>query len=919
MSENSSEISDKSSEINSSIQNVPDNILADLFSGAETGSIADRDLSDRYEYSQTIGEGGQGVVISAEDRLLERTVAIKALKFSHDPAHEKMLEQEAKLCGRLEHPNIIPTYDLARDEADSPLFVMKQIQGQTLNEFLQAIKDEGGNSLEHHRLRLLNIFSQVLNAIDFAHSKGVLHLDIKPGNVSLGKYGEVYVIDWGFARAKGDAEVSGLSGGTLHYMSPERMDKEEYDERADIYSLGVMLYRLLTGRHPRNVSDMELKDFKKNHRSIPVIPPRKRDRSIAPQLEAIVLKAMAEKPSERYYSAHEFATDLERFMQMLPVSAYDEGIFSMLWRGLRKHKRKVTFVFITLILIAVSGYAVYSQQQAEERRIAAERQQAEFEKAERERKLSMRRRYEARRILKRANDIFEKNKEAAEASAVKSEKVSILAPVIDLYTKSIVTDPDYAEAYERRASVYRMMQDYSRALADYDKAFELDSSYIMVLYEAGMIYADVLHDTQRAREKFREMSQLFPDDEYAELGQARVDLIEAGVYLKLKPADKDYDRRLELASGIYENTLQRCRRIEEANPALSDIWYLRGLIYQKSPQHENLKLALEAYSQYLLSRRDSASAFLNRGDTYKDLEMYSEAISDYTESLKLNPDFFWALRNRGYILYRYLNLPDAAIKDLDRAIELDPDAAWSYMSRGAVYIGMKKYAEAKKDYNKAMELAADDVNIIYNNAVLALYMSDPALAESLFTRAIGIATDKEYIANLELKRGLSRLAQEKYADAVSDFESSMQKNTENRIYPALYWLLTLKMSGMPFDANYFGSNIVIPEDKVWLSALASYFLDEAEEIDVLELAGDPFARVLRDNGLHYNGSSEQKKILLSCENLKTVCELRFYLGLYELANENIEEARMNFRACVDTGEHLYLEHALAKIFLKKIE
>ena len=919
MSEIPSETSENSSEIDSSIQNVPSNVLIDLFGGTKTGGIAERDLSERYEYSETIGEGGQGIVIAAEDNLLERTVAIKALKVSHDPAHEKMLEQEARLCGRLEHPNIIPTYDLARDEADSPLFVMKKIQGQTLDEFLQTIKKSGRHALANNRLRLLNIFSQVLNAIDFAHSKGVLHLDIKPGNISLGKYGEVYVIDWGFARAKDNIEVSGLSGGTLHYMSPERMDKKDYDERADIYSLGVMLYRLLTGRHPRDVNEMELRDFKKNYHSIPLIPPRSRDRSIAPQLEAIVLKAMAENPEQRYYSTHEFATDLERFMQMLPVSAYDEGIFSMLWRWLRRHRRGVTLFIITMVLLAVSGYALYAQQEAEKRRIAAEKQKIEFARAESERKQNMRRRYEARRILKRANDIFEKNREAAEVSAVKMEKEAIIKPVIDLYTKSIQTDPTYAEAYERRASAYRMIQDYPKALKDYDKAFELDSSYIMVLYEAGMIYADVLHNTQKAREKFRQMLLVFPEDEYAELGQARVDLIEAGAILKLKPEDSDYDNRFEIASEIYQRTLQRCERIEEANPALSDIWYLRGLIYQKSPQHKNLELALEAYSQYLLSRRDSASAFLNRGDTYKDLELYTEAIADYTESLKLNPDFIWALRNRGYILYRYLNLPESAIKDLNKAIELDPNAAWSYMSRGAVYIGIKDYSKAKEDYTKALELAPDDINIVYNNAVLALYMGMPADAEKFFSDALAIPADNKYIANLKVKRGLARMSQNKLADAISDFESAIRTDPENKIYPALFWLLALRLSDMPFDANHFGSNLTIPKDKVWLSALASYFLNEAEEIDVLELAGDPFASILRESGLHYNGSAEHKKVLLASEDLKTVCELRFYLGLYNLAEEDIENARMNFKACIDTGEHLYIEYALAKIFLKKIE
>ncbi len=918
MPDRSIDMSEHSSEVDSSIQNIPENILASLLDGSEIGSIEERDLSERYSFSETIGEGGQGVVIAARDRLLERVVAIKALKHTHNPAHEKLLEQEAKLCGRLEHPNIIPTYDLARDEADSPLFVMKKIEGQTLNELLLELKKEEPGALRENRLRLLNIFSQVLHAIDFAHAKGVLHLDLKPGNVSLGRFGEVYVIDWGFARAKDTEEISTLSGGTMHYMSPERMDKTNYDERADIYALGVMLYRLLTGKHPRETGEMKLREFKQSYRSIPVIPPRKHDRSIPPQLEAIILKAMAEDPEQRYRYAYEFSADLERFMNMLPVSAYNEGLFSRIWRGLRKHRRKVSVVIITLMLLTITGYALMSKYRAEQERRESREREIAFEKAEMERKAGMRRRYEARRILKRADDLFEKSKQAAEAASDQQTKINILAPVLELYTKAIDTDSTYAEAYDRRAAVYRITQEFDAALADYNNAFKLDSSYIMALYEAGIIYADVFHDTQRAREKFREMAIVFPEDEYAELGQARVDLIEAEAILKLPPQSENYHQRSELASAIYSNTLKRCERIEETNPALSDIWYLRGLIYQKSPEHKNLELALKAYSKYLLSRRDSSSAFLNRGDTYKDLQMYEQAIADYTEALKLNPEFIWALRNRGYILYRNLGRPQEAIADLNRAITLDPNAAWSYMSRGAVYIGIKDYAAAEKDYAAALLLAPQDANIIYSNGVLAMYMGFPFRAEQYYSEALKYARIEDQ-SNIELKRGMARFAQEKYADAIRDFESVISRGDIDTTTPVLLRLLALKFSGMPYDANQIGSSIAGTEDRIWLSALISYMLGEAEEIDVLALAGDPFVAIRRETERRYSGSAEDNRLIQEAADLPVICQVRFYLGLFALTQGDTEGARINLQACLATGQHLYIEYAIAKLFLNSLD
>jgi len=185
------------------LEEAPGDFLADLLGGGPTpNNPATRDYGERYRYQGKLGEGGQGVVLLARDTLLERDVAIKALKPPLAPDRERQIEREAKIGGVLEHPNILPTYDLCRDETGSPFFVMKRLGGTTLEALLKQAHGPGGGVGELSRRRLLNVFLQICHAIEYAHSRGILHLDLKPQNVKLGPFGEVYVLDWGFAARK---------------------------------------------------------------------------------------------------------------------------------------------------------------------------------------------------------------------------------------------------------------------------------------------------------------------------------------------------------------------------------------------------------------------------------------------------------------------------------------------------------------------------------------------------------------------------------------------------------------------------------------------------------------------------------------------------------------------------------------------
>lgn len=902
----------------STLDSVPGEVWADLVLTEDPrADVACRDYGERYEYAGILGEGGQGIVVQARDTLLERDVAIKALKLPLDPSREKYLEREAKLCGILEHPNILPTYDLAHDETGSPLMVMKRLEGRTLEDLLREMHETANapgsaryrREREMSRLRLLQLFLQVCHAIEFAHARKVLHLDIKPSNVKLGSFGEVYVIDWGFA-AFFD-EVPKHIAGTPVYIAPERFERRIPDVRCDVYSLGVMLYRILTNRHPRDVQNMTFREYRQRYREIPVIPPRQRDPSIPPALEAIVLKAMADHPDVRYRNVRELAEDLDRFLDLLPVRAYAEGPIARSWRFLRKHRRMSILAAVGLCLLSVTGIALWERTTSERQRIELQHRAEQETEA---RRLQNKRRAEARQLLERAVDLVEKSRGLVEAKRDLPERRRALEPALALFDQVVEVDPTYADAFYERGKAYRLAHAMQEAVADFEQAFALDSSYMMAKYYAGLLYQNNFKEPDRARSAFQEIQDIFPDNEYAMLGKAYVDLEEAHQLQRTGENGEVMPRIIEL----YDRTLQLCDQVEAVNPALSDIWFLRGLVYQRSPSHRNLHNAQIAYDQYLAARRDNPTAFHNRGDARKDVGDFEGAVADYTEALAVNPRYVNALKNRGHLLYAHLDRPAEGLADLNRALELAPEDFWSYMGRGAIYEGTGRFAEAEADYRRAFDIDSERHFIWYRLGTFYLVQGRLEEAERHYSESIRRSPETDQAIQL-YRRGIVRLARGAYADAVSDFEASIRLRTAGHVYPQLMRFLAFRFQDWPMDPDAFGRSLHAPEDAPWLAAVGSHYLGEASEADVLRMAGDPFVDADGGGVTPYIGTSDQLARLAEVEDLRAVCEARFYLGAFAMTEGRLQEARQHFHAAVDTGIVLYTEHALARAFLAQIQ
>jgi serine/threonine-protein kinase len=334
----------------------------------------------RYTLSRLHASGGIGRVWVARDASLGRDVALKELlpQRAANPAIWARFLKEAQVTGQLEHPGIVPIYEVGtRPEDQAPFYTMRFIRGRTLAEaagsYHERRRRDAAAAMD---LRdLLTAFVSVCNAVAYAHSRGVLHRDLKPQNVVLGDYGEVIVLDWGLAKMVGEHEegappleltgsgepldgtVQGQVLGTPAYMPPEQAEGrlDLLDVRSDVYGLGAILYEILAGQPPFVKSQTQ--DLLQQVIHEPPTPPRLAFPGVPKALEAVCLKALAKKPGDRYGTAKELADEARRWLADEPVVAYRDPLTTRLTRWGRRHRTVAVSVGV-LLLCTIVGLAV---------------------------------------------------------------------------------------------------------------------------------------------------------------------------------------------------------------------------------------------------------------------------------------------------------------------------------------------------------------------------------------------------------------------------------------------------------------------------------------------------------------------------------------------------------------------------------
>ncbi|MGE0870832.1 MAG: protein kinase [Kofleriaceae bacterium] len=351
-----------------------------------------------YRTSNEIARGGMGRIVAAHDQRLGRPVALKEL-LRPGPEQIGRFQREALITARLQHPGIVPVYEAGRWPSGEPFFAMKLVSGRPLDRVIAETRTLA------QRLELLPRIAAAADAIAYAHGQRIIHRDLKPANILVGEYGETVVIDWGLAKdldandsvdSQGPSVISstamstgsggptltvaGAVMGTPAYMAPEQARGEPLDQRADVFALGAMLYHLLAGAPPYNArtADEVIAAAARSN----VIPLEQRERQAPTDLVAIVNRAMAPAPSDRYPDAKDLADELRRFLTGQLVNAHRYTSVQRIGRFVRRHRAAVTIATVSVLAFATLGTLAVGQiveqrdRADRERNIAVARQQA---------------------------------------------------------------------------------------------------------------------------------------------------------------------------------------------------------------------------------------------------------------------------------------------------------------------------------------------------------------------------------------------------------------------------------------------------------------------------------------------------------------------------------------------------------------
>ncbi len=463
-------------------------------------------LESRYQLLSEVAQGGMGVVFKVWDQELDRPLAMKVALEEDDPDCQKPTHvsaslgrflEEAQMTGQLDHPGIVPVHELGVDEKQRVYFTMRLVEGRSLRDVIRMV--HGGNESGWTQTRVLGVLLKVCEAVAYAHSKGVLHRDLKPSNVMVGRFGEVYTMDWGLAKAlrasprapnasppretETDSEDPGAAQhtrqgtvlGTPAYMAPEqaRGEVDRLDSRTDVYSIGAMLYHLLAGCAP-------YADREESPTARQIIqwvtegsPTRlgQRNPTVAPELEAVCERAMARAPEHRYQSVESLATDLRSYLEQRVVRAYETGPLAELRKWVLRN-RATAGSLAAAILITITLLTLMFTNEAQNAR-ALSRSNRELESAHQEvrhyndRFTSLADINELRRLEQASQELWPVHPElvpAMERWIQDAEKLAATLPAHRAFAQQLATTDATAEAGGQEWSRARWLPDLAQDL-----------------------------------------------------------------------------------------------------------------------------------------------------------------------------------------------------------------------------------------------------------------------------------------------------------------------------------------------------------------------------------------------------------------------------------------------------------------------
>ncbi|MDD7984858.1 protein kinase [Lentisphaera marina] len=304
-----------------------------------------QDIGGRYVLGSALGQGGQKKIITCQDKFTQRNLAMAVLRDGEKLSNNEAFINEARISAHLEHPNIVPLYDLGLNEDNKPYFTMKLLSGSNLQEIIENKKQTLNEGLE--------IFLKVCDAMAYAHSQGVLHLDLKPENIQIDDFGQVLVCDWGLAQKINQANEENLGKvkGSLAYMAPEQLSGTTLSVCSDIYALGGVLYSLLLGESPYSPS--ELKKRLKANDLQPECLSSKKLANLPKGLQAVFIKAIEHKAEDRYQSVTALSSEIRAYIAGFATNAENPNILTILKKIIIRHKALSSVLLLSIALVSI--------------------------------------------------------------------------------------------------------------------------------------------------------------------------------------------------------------------------------------------------------------------------------------------------------------------------------------------------------------------------------------------------------------------------------------------------------------------------------------------------------------------------------------------------------------------------------------
>ncbi|MEM6675121.1 MAG: serine/threonine-protein kinase [Planctomycetota bacterium] len=670
----------------------------------------------RYRIDGEVARGGMGAILEVWDEDLRRKLAMKvaldgsrsgtaASADSLDPRVLARFLEEAQVTGQLEHPGIVPVHELGLGGSGEVFFTMRLVRGRDLEQIFRLVDEDRE---EWTRTRALEVLLKVCDAMAYAHSKGVLHRDLKPANVMVGRFGEVYVMDWGLARVRGHAESrdlrianapeslridtdrrEGASGeasdelytmdgdviGTPSYMPPEQARGllDEIDERADVYSLGAMLYRLLAG-----VAPYALRNEPRSGIAIlndllagPPAPIGESASDVPPELVAIAEKAMARRPQDRYATTQSFAGDLRAFLEHRVVGAYETGAIAEARKWVKRNRPLAAALAAGIVALAVGLVAALVEKgRADDNALLAAERQVEAERQA--------------RIAEEVNGFLNDDLFASIAPDEMGFDVTV-REVLDSATQRLdgrFEDEPLVEAALRYTLgiSYERLGEYETAMTQLDRAIELQRAELPpddeALLETMRSRALVLHDLGEdvaAYELFTEalerLEERYGPEDHRVLSARSNRALTIQALGNPEEALADYEEIAAIQARVFgEDDVDRLTTLNNISNSLAVLGrYERGIEVAEAALAARRRALGEDHPETILTMSNLGDLFM-KASRYEEAEALMRAARDAFGRVygTQHPRYAQGLSNVGVVLIERGEFTDALV-ELEKA------------------------------------------------------------------------------------------------------------------------------------------------------------------------------------------------------------------------------------------------------------